>query len=51
MPDTALPAKSNGRLLDAIRAVVGDRGLLTDSSDTAPVRRIGAACTKAAPTR
>jgi FAD/FMN-containing dehydrogenase len=35
MPDTALPAKSNGRLLDAIRAVVGDRGLLTDSSDTA----------------
>ncbi len=31
MPDTAPTA-----LLDAIRAVVGDRGLLTDRSDTAP---------------
>ncbi len=33
MPDTALPAAT---LLDAIRAIVGDRGILTDSSDTAP---------------
>jgi FAD/FMN-containing dehydrogenase len=33
MPDTALPAST---LLDAIRAVVGDRGLLTEPSDTAP---------------
>jgi FAD/FMN-containing dehydrogenase len=32
MPDTALPVTN---LLDAIRAVVGDRGLLTDSADTA----------------
>ena len=32
MPNTAPPAT----LLDAIRAVVGDRGLLTDRSDTAP---------------
>jgi FAD/FMN-containing dehydrogenase len=32
MSDTALPAAS---LLDAIRAVVGDRGLLTGSTDTA----------------
>jgi FAD/FMN-containing dehydrogenase len=32
MPDTALPAFA---LLDAIRAIVGDRGILTDSSDTA----------------
>jgi FAD/FMN-containing dehydrogenase len=32
MPDTAPPAA----LLEAIRAVVGDRGLLTDRSDTAP---------------
>jgi FAD/FMN-containing dehydrogenase len=32
MPDAALPA---ARLLDAIRAIVGDRGLLTDSNDTA----------------
>ena len=32
MPDTAPPAT----LLDAIRAVVGDRGILTDPSDTAP---------------
>src|SRR3954447_20679579 len=32
MPDTALPATT---LLDAIRAVVGDRGLLTDGIDTA----------------
>jgi FAD/FMN-containing dehydrogenase len=35
MPDTALPAGSHSRLIDAIRAVVGDRGLLTDSNDTA----------------
>jgi FAD/FMN-containing dehydrogenase len=34
MPDTALPAAD--RLLDTIRAIVGDRGLLTDPSDTAP---------------
>jgi FAD/FMN-containing dehydrogenase len=33
MPDTALPAID--RLLSAIRAVVGDRGLLTDPTDTA----------------
>ncbi|HEY1412347.1 MAG TPA: FAD-binding oxidoreductase, partial [Rhodopila sp.] len=33
MPDTALPAST---LLDAIRTVVGDRGLLTEASDTAP---------------
>src|ERR1700761_1781973 len=33
MPDTALPATP---LLDAIRAIVGDRGLLTETSDTAP---------------
>ncbi len=33
MPDTALPAAT---LLDAIRAIVGDRGILTDTSDTAP---------------
>ena len=33
MPDTALPATS---LLDAIRAVVGDRGILTETADTAP---------------
>ena len=32
MPDTAPPAAA---LLNAIRAVVGDRGLLTDSADTA----------------
>ena len=32
MPDTSLPASS---LLDAIRAVVGDRGILTESTDTA----------------
>ncbi|MFL5254121.1 MAG: FAD-binding oxidoreductase [Rhodopila sp.] len=32
MPDLALPATT---LLDAIRAVVGDRGLLTDGIDTA----------------
>jgi FAD/FMN-containing dehydrogenase len=32
MPDTALPATT---LLDAIRAIVGDRGILTDQSDTA----------------
>jgi FAD/FMN-containing dehydrogenase len=32
MPDTVPPATN---LLDAIRAVVGDRGLLTDRSDTA----------------
>ena len=33
MPDTALPATP---LLDAIRAIVGDRGLLTEATDTAP---------------
>ncbi|HEX4367030.1 MAG TPA: FAD-binding oxidoreductase [Rhodopila sp.] len=33
MPDTALPATT---LLDAIRTVVGDRGLLTEATDTAP---------------
>ena len=33
MPDTALPATT---LLDAIRAIVGDRGILTEPSDTAP---------------
>jgi FAD/FMN-containing dehydrogenase len=33
MPDTALPATD--RLLDAIRAIVGASGLLTDPSDTA----------------
>jgi FAD/FMN-containing dehydrogenase len=33
MPDTVLPATT---LLDAIRAVVGDRGILTETSDTAP---------------
>jgi FAD/FMN-containing dehydrogenase len=33
MPDTALPAID--RLLDAIRAVVGPSGLLTDAADTA----------------
>jgi FAD/FMN-containing dehydrogenase len=33
MPDTALPAID--RLLDAIRAVVGASGLLTDAADTA----------------
>src|ERR1700712_5324912 len=33
MPDTMLPATT---LLDAIRAVVGDRGILTGQSDTAP---------------
>ena len=38
MPDTAIPrgaAAITPRLLDAIRAIVGDRGLLTDASDTA----------------
>ncbi|MGE0415284.1 MAG: FAD-binding oxidoreductase [Acetobacteraceae bacterium] len=34
MPDTAIPATAG--LLDRIRAVVGDRGMLTDPSDTAP---------------
>jgi FAD/FMN-containing dehydrogenase len=34
MPDTAIP--HSAALLDAIRAVVGDRGLLTTASDTAP---------------
>ncbi len=34
MPDTAIPAAAG--LLDRIRAVVGDRGMLTDPSDTAP---------------
>ncbi|HEX2944286.1 MAG TPA: FAD-binding oxidoreductase [Rhodopila sp.] len=33
MPDTAIPAVP---LLDLIRAVVGDRGLLTEPTDTAP---------------
>jgi FAD/FMN-containing dehydrogenase len=33
MPDTALPATN---LLASIRAVVGDRGILTAASDTAP---------------
>jgi FAD/FMN-containing dehydrogenase len=33
MPDTALPA---GPLLNAIHAIVGDRGILTDAPDTAP---------------
>jgi FAD/FMN-containing dehydrogenase len=33
MPDHSLPATS---LLDAIRAIVGDRGILTDVSDTTP---------------
>ncbi len=32
MPDIVPPAT----LLDAIRAIVGDRGILTDRSDTAP---------------
>jgi FAD/FMN-containing dehydrogenase len=38
MPDTAPPAANPAasKLLDAIRVVVGDRGLLTDKSDTAP---------------
>jgi FAD/FMN-containing dehydrogenase len=33
MPDTAPPATN---LLDAIRAIVGDRGILTAAADTAP---------------
>ncbi|HEY4173181.1 MAG TPA: FAD-binding oxidoreductase [Rhodopila sp.] len=33
MPDTHLPARP---LLDAIRTIVGDRGILTDTTDTAP---------------
>lgn len=33
MPDTAVPTVS---LLNSLRAVVGDRGLLTDATDTAP---------------
>jgi hypothetical protein len=33
MPDTAPPAAT---LLAAIRAIVGDRGILTETSDTAP---------------
>jgi FAD/FMN-containing dehydrogenase len=39
MPDTAPPAAhapAGSKLLDSIRVVVGDRGLLTDQSDTAP---------------
>src|ERR1700709_275408 len=38
MPDTALPAITipAANLLDAIRAIVGDRGILTAASDTAP---------------
>jgi FAD/FMN-containing dehydrogenase len=35
MPNTAFAATVTSRLLDAIRAVVGERGLLTDPSDTA----------------
>ena len=34
MPDTAVTSFVTAQLLDAIRAVVGDRGLLTDRSDT-----------------
>jgi FAD/FMN-containing dehydrogenase len=34
MPDTLPPATE--RLIDAVRAVVGDRGLLTEPTDTAP---------------
>ncbi len=34
MPDTALP--NPAALLASIRAVVGDRGMLTDAADTAP---------------
>jgi FAD/FMN-containing dehydrogenase len=34
MPDTILPFSNT--VLDAIRAVVGDRGMLTEDSDTAP---------------
>jgi FAD/FMN-containing dehydrogenase len=33
MPDTAPPATT---LLDAIRTIVGDRGILTETADTAP---------------
>ncbi|WP_428542519.1 FAD-binding oxidoreductase [Rhodopila sp.] len=33
MPDAALPAAN---LLDAIRTIVGDRGILTETTDTAP---------------
>jgi FAD/FMN-containing dehydrogenase len=33
MPDTVLPATT---LLDAIRTIVGDRGILTETADTAP---------------
>jgi len=36
MPDTAVAPSVTAQLLDAIRAVVGDRGLLTEPSDTAP---------------
>lgn len=35
MPDTAVAPAAATRLLDAIRTVVGDRGLLTDPADTA----------------
>jgi FAD/FMN-containing dehydrogenase len=34
MPDTAIGSTITAGLLDAIRGVVGDRGLLTDASDT-----------------
>ncbi len=34
MPDTAIGSTIAAALLDAIRGVVGDRGLLTDASDT-----------------
>jgi len=40
MPDTPVASKANSSgaasLLPAIRAIVGDRGLLTEASDTAP---------------
>ena len=38
MPDTAPPATIGPAtgLLDAIRTIVGDRGILTDRTDTAP---------------
>ena len=34
MPDTVIAPTVTAPLLEAIRAVVGDRGLLTDKSDT-----------------
>ena len=38
MPDTTLPAVNlpDTDLLDTIRAIVGDRGMLTEAADTAP---------------